>query len=743
MSNTFSTPSVVTTISQSRLDYNEALLTLLQNFASAGQPSGGDISTDGTTGLRTGMLWYKSGSDTTDGQGRMFIYDGSTFTRNGLITYKMPSVSSANSAAVGSKISYGELVSVGTDALYMVNAANTGVFQIGSDALTLSGLVSTQFVRTDATSTITANLTFSGSGFVKLPAGSEAQRPGTPIAGMFRFNSDTTSFEGYDGTEWGEVGGGGAFIDDGTSVHYTGSANVGIGTLTPAANLHVVGTGNLLRLQTGTSSDANGVTIRLQQTDTTITVDQGYGGVEWAGLDTEGSGVRGYVRGVAEGASGEFGLRLATQGSGTSSPIDRVNISATGNVGIGVTANTRLQIAGNVSMSGGDATIFNRENFYLALGANNNEAIRILPNTNVGIGITAPTANLHVAGTGPVLKLQTATGTDASGVTLRFVQSDTIIADVQGYGGIEWEGADFDGAGVRGHVKAFSEGTGGGLGVHIATQGSGTSSPIDRLFIKSSGNVGIGVSNPTANLQIQGLTVANVAHFANSNVSHASIGTAVVNIISGNSALVTNFIGGGLGISNLNADNVTIGTINTARLATGTANSATYLRGDQTWAVVEAGGSGAYIENDTTTNNNNFYLAMATSNVAGQWANAYISSNKLYFNPALGRLNAVTYNATSDARLKENIEVIPDSISKLKVLQGVFFNFIGNDTKLAGLMAQQVLSVLPEAVTESETGDLSVNYNAVLGLVVQAFNTYIIDTDNRLNILEERILNDR
>jgi hypothetical protein len=509
MSNTFTTPAVVTTLSQSRLDYNESLLTLLQNFASAGQPSGGDITTDGTTGLRTGMLWYKSGSDTADGQGRMLVYDGTGFTRNGLVTYKMPSVVAANSAVVASKISYGELVSVGTDALYMVNSANTGIFQVGRDALTLSGLTSTQFVRTDVTSTITANLTFSGSGFVKVPSGNDAQRPTSPVAGMFRFNSDTISFEGYDGVEWGAIGGGGAFTDDGTYIHYTGSANVGIGIATPSANLHVVGTGNLLKLETGTATDANGVTLRLQQTDTTMDVNQSYGGVEWAGLDVGNVGVRGYIKGIAEGTSGEFGLRLATQGSGVSAPVDRVNIGASGNVGIGVSANTTLQIAGNVSMSGGDATIFNRENFYLALGANNIEAIRILPSTNIGIGLTAPTANLHVAGTGSIVKLQTATATDANGVAMQFVQSDTTIISGQGYGGVEWLGSDIEGSGVRGYIRGFGEGTSGEFGLRLATQGSGVSAPIDRLYVVSNGNVGIGAISPSERLEVYGTAKAN------------------------------------------------------------------------------------------------------------------------------------------------------------------------------------------------------------------------------------------
>ena len=48
----------------------------------------------------------------------------------------------------------------------------------------------------------------SSTGSAEIPVGTEAQRDGTPAAGMFRFNSDTAQFEGYNGTEWGAIAGG-------------------------------------------------------------------------------------------------------------------------------------------------------------------------------------------------------------------------------------------------------------------------------------------------------------------------------------------------------------------------------------------------------------------------------------------------------------------------------------------------------------------------------------------------------
>jgi hypothetical protein len=47
------------------------------------------------------------------------------------------------------------------------------------------------------------------TGATALPAGTTAQQPASPVAGMFRFNSETGQFEGYNGTAWGAIAGGG------------------------------------------------------------------------------------------------------------------------------------------------------------------------------------------------------------------------------------------------------------------------------------------------------------------------------------------------------------------------------------------------------------------------------------------------------------------------------------------------------------------------------------------------------
>ena len=48
----------------------------------------------------------------------------------------------------------------------------------------------------------------SGTGAVRVPSGTQAQRPASPVASMFRFNTTNNKFEGHNGSGWGTVGGG-------------------------------------------------------------------------------------------------------------------------------------------------------------------------------------------------------------------------------------------------------------------------------------------------------------------------------------------------------------------------------------------------------------------------------------------------------------------------------------------------------------------------------------------------------
>jgi hypothetical protein len=71
------------------------------------------------------------------------------------------------------------------------------------------------------------------TGSLITPAGTGAQRDASPLPGYFRFNTDTDSWEGYDGTVWKAVGGGatGGGADE---VFVENSQNVTVGYTIPA-----------------------------------------------------------------------------------------------------------------------------------------------------------------------------------------------------------------------------------------------------------------------------------------------------------------------------------------------------------------------------------------------------------------------------------------------------------------------------------------------------------------------------
>jgi len=60
----------------------------------------------------------------------------------------------------------------------------------------------------------TGNVVINDTGALKVNTGSTAQRPSSAAAGMFRYNTTTSKFEGYT-SSWGEIGGTLIAIDGG------------------------------------------------------------------------------------------------------------------------------------------------------------------------------------------------------------------------------------------------------------------------------------------------------------------------------------------------------------------------------------------------------------------------------------------------------------------------------------------------------------------------------------------------
>lgn len=95
-----------------------------------------------------------------------------------------------------------------TGLLKQRNAANSAWITIGTLASTNLGLATLASPSFTGTATFAGDVLLSGTGQLDLPAGTTAQRSGSPNSGMIRFNTDLTTFEGYNGTAWGSIGGG-------------------------------------------------------------------------------------------------------------------------------------------------------------------------------------------------------------------------------------------------------------------------------------------------------------------------------------------------------------------------------------------------------------------------------------------------------------------------------------------------------------------------------------------------------
>ena len=109
---------------------------------------------------------------------------------------------------------------------------NTGVNVV--DAISaLSSLSVAGTLGVTGAATFASDSQFTSTGAVKVPVGTTAQQP-AGVTGKIRFNSDYSQYEGYNGTAWGQLGGGATggggdqvFVQNGVTVttNYTLTTN--------------------------------------------------------------------------------------------------------------------------------------------------------------------------------------------------------------------------------------------------------------------------------------------------------------------------------------------------------------------------------------------------------------------------------------------------------------------------------------------------------------------------------------
>jgi hypothetical protein len=123
------------------------------------------------------------------------------------------------------------------------------------------------------------------------------------------------------------------------------------------------------------------------------------------------------------------------------------------------------------------------------------------------------------------------------------------------------------------------------------------------------------------------------------------------------------------------------------------------------------------------------------------WTQRYTFGRYGDFTLRTGSLTASgDITAYSDIRVKENIEVIENALEKVKAIRGVTFNRtdLENDkgARHAGVIAQEVLEVLPEVVRTNDKGMYSVAYGNMVGLLIEAVKEQQLQIEELKNKLD-------
>lgn len=221
-----------------------------------------------------------------------------------------------------------------------------------------------------------------------------------------------------------------------------------------------------------------------------------------------------------------------------------------------------------------------------------------------------------------------------------------------------------------------------GQGVNLVNNTGSNQLNIGNWIYGNNGNIGIGINNPTAKLEVQNL----------------------------------------------------------ARIKGGSAFLHLYNNSNQGYTIGKDGSERLVINYDATV-----WSAARTILTALSNGNVGIGNNnpseKL---EVAGNIKANAYLYTSDERFKTNISTIDSALDKVTSLRGVNFDWKDTGRKTIGFIAQEVEKILPELVHTDSNGYKSVEYANITAILVEAIKeqqSQISDLKNRLDN-QEKLLQD-
>ena len=222
------------------------------------------------------------------------------------------------------------------------------------------------------------------------------------------------------------------------------------------------------------------------------------------------------------------------------------------------------------------------------------------------------------------------------------------------------------------------------LDLQSSTSSTGTNYG-SHFVVDKSGKCGIGTTAPLRQLHIENTS-------ANSEIAFTAATNGVSSVLFGDGQTGTDVYRGYVQYNHTD-DKMLFGVGSAYTMSLNTASNTfglDYITYSSPYGMrVRANGSYSHQEG----------IVLSTHGNALRWkANMDGSSNQV------GAANATAFNATSDYRLKENIEDLADGITKVKQLQPREFNWISDETKTLedGFIAHEVATVVPSVVRGSK-----------------------------------------